>query len=158
MITMLHRFAAVTALLVLAACSTTSGTDPTPGEPEEPVATEIIPNRGSTSGGTFVSITGLHFEDPTAGATRVTIGGLDATDVTVIDDQTITAVTAGDALPGPVNVVVRNDNGTALMEEAFEYIELPLATILLLQDSTPRREALRSWATWLASPSSPSGP
>jgi hypothetical protein len=110
-------------LLVLTACSTTGGTDPTPAEPEEPEATEILPNRGSTSGGTHVTITGLHFAHATAGATRVTIGGLDATDVTVIDDQTITAVTAGDALPGPVNVVVRNDNGTALMEEAYEYLD-----------------------------------
>ena len=68
-----------------------------------PVVSAISPNVGSVGGGTSVTITGTGFE---AGAT-VSIGGVAATAVSVIDGTTITASTGAHA-EGTVDVVVTN--------------------------------------------------
>jgi hypothetical protein len=80
-------------------------------------ATGITPQSGSTSGGTAVTLTGNAF---VAGA-KVTIGGVAATSVTVVNSTKITAVTPAHAT-GAVSVVVTNpDASTATLSNAFFY-------------------------------------
>jgi len=71
-----------------------------------PVITGVAPANGPETGGTAVTITGTGF----TGTTGVTFGGTPATDVTVVDDTTITATTPAHA-PGAVDVVVTTPAG-----------------------------------------------
>jgi acid phosphatase len=71
-----------------------------------PVVNAILPNSGTTAGGTSVTITGSGF---TAGPT-VMIGGLPASIVTFVDSNSITAITPTHAA-GTVNITVTNTNG-----------------------------------------------
>ena len=71
----------------------------------DPTVTSILPTTGPTAGGTAVTISGDFF---LAGAT-VTIGGVAATSVVVVNDNTITAVTPA-TTAGAKNIVVTNPN------------------------------------------------
>lgn len=73
-----------------------------------PTVTSISPPSGDKSGGTTVTIRGTNFGGPTA----VTFDDLPATNVTVVDPTTITAVTPAHA-PGNATVSVTT-NGLAL--------------------------------------------
>ncbi len=86
--------------------------------------TAINPNNGSTAGGTAVTISGTDFQ---AGAT-VSIGGVAATSVIVVNATTITAVTGAHAT-GAVNVSVTNPGGggTATLTNGYFYTP-PLAS------------------------------
>ena len=66
-----------------------------------PTVTSVVPNTGSTAGGTSVTINGTNFFNPST----VTFGGVAATNVIVVNSTTITATTPAHA-PGPVDVVV----------------------------------------------------
>ena len=84
-----------------------------------PTITQIAPTRGSTGGGTAVTITGAWFQP---GAT-VTLGGVAATNVAVITDTTITAVT-GAHTTSAVDVIVTNpDAQRATLAGAFTYAD-----------------------------------
>lgn len=76
----------------------------------------ISPNNGTTAGGTSVTITGGNF----TGATAVTIGGTAVTSFTVVDANTITAVTAAHAA-GQGTVLVTNASGTSAGGTVFNY-------------------------------------
>ena len=80
-----------------------------------PTVTSISPASGAVSGGTTVTIKGTNF----GGATAVTFGGQPATNATVVDSTTITAVTPAHAA-GAVDVVVTT-NGTALPPLATQF-------------------------------------
>ncbi|GIJ73842.1 hypothetical protein Voc01_087590 [Virgisporangium ochraceum] len=54
-----------------------------------PTVTAVAPDEGPAAGGTTVTVTGTHLTD----TTTVRVGSADATDVTVVDDTTITART-----------------------------------------------------------------
>ncbi len=76
----------------------------------------ISPATGTAAGGTPVTLTGTHF----LGATGVTIGGVAASNVTVIDANTITATTP--ARPaGAASVVVTTVGGANAPNAAFAY-------------------------------------
>jgi hypothetical protein len=66
-----------------------------------PHVTGTTPTTGADAGGTTVTFTGANFKP---GAT-VTFGGTPATNVRVVDDKTITAVSPSHAV-GPVDIVV----------------------------------------------------
>ena len=90
-----------------------------------PTVTGINPRFGSITGGTSVAITGTGFQ---AGAT-VSIGGMPATGVTVVNATTLTAVTAAHASPGAVDVVVTNPDGQAgTLSGGFTYALPPTIT------------------------------
>jgi hypothetical protein len=90
-----------------------------------PTATLIAPNTGSSAGGTPVTITGTEFR---AGAT-VTIGGVAATNVVVVNATTITATTPARPI-GVVNVVVANsDAQSATMTSAYTYTAAASPTV-----------------------------
>jgi glutamate dehydrogenase/leucine dehydrogenase len=81
-----------------------------------PVITSISPNSGSTAGGTTVTINGSGL----TGATQVKFGGTPATDVTVVSDSQITAVTPAKAA-GLTHVSVTTPEGTS-QTAPFTYV------------------------------------
>jgi len=93
-----------------------------------PSVTSITPNTGSTAGGTVVNISGTGFQ---TGAT-VTIGGIAATNVSVVSSTSITAKTplgpATQQASLPRDVVVTNPDGTsATLTAGFTYFVPPLS-------------------------------
>ena len=87
------------------------------GSPTGVTVAGIVPASGSTAGGSAVTIIGDNF---VSGAT-VTIGGVAATNVTVVNATAIAATTAAHAA-GLVNVVVTNpDTQTGTLVNGFTY-------------------------------------
>jgi hypothetical protein len=84
-----------------------------------PTVVSVTPNSGSPNGGTSITITGANF---VAGPTTVTINGVLATNVTVVDTSTITATTPGSSTTGPVSVLVTTAGGTNIANTLFNYI------------------------------------
>jgi plastocyanin len=99
--------------------------------PPPPTIASIAPGSGPTSGNTLVTITGTNFR---AGAT-VTIGGFAATNVTVVNATTITALTplgpANELLAHKDVVVTNSDSTKATLAGAFDYTKPPLAVALI---------------------------
>jgi hypothetical protein len=91
-----------------------------------PTISSVSPSSGPTTGGTTITITGTNFYNGSAGAT-VTVGGVDATSVTIVNETTITAVTPPGAL-GSAAVAVTTPSGTANLANAFTYV-IPPPTI-----------------------------
>ncbi len=90
-----------------------------------PTVTAIHPSAGSIAGGTSVIITGTGFQ---TGAS-VTIGGVPATNVSVANGTTLSAVTGAHASPGAVDVVVTNPDGQAgTLTGGFTYALPPTIT------------------------------
>jgi PKD repeat protein len=88
-----------------------------------PTFTGITPSSGSTSGGTFVTITGANLTTTTG----VTFDGIAATGITVVNDNTITTTTPAHAA-GAVTVIVTTPGGTATGTNAYTYVTVPVAT------------------------------
>lgn len=94
-----------------------------------PKVTSITPNLGPASGGTSVTITGSDFRSSMDGygsnTVSVSIGGVPATNVTVVDYYTITCTTAS-ASPGKADVKVENPDGeNAVLKDGFTFISTP---------------------------------
>ena len=85
----------------------------------DPTISSVVPNSGPESGGTAVTITGTLF-DPTA---TVEFDGIGATNVTVVDSNTITATTPAGF--GTVDVTVTTVNSQAVLGLGFTYIAAP---------------------------------
>jgi len=115
------------ALAFLAGCgSTTSDGDSQGGS--APVVNGAAPASGAPSGGTLVTLTGRNFV--AAGTTKVWFAGVPATDVQVIDDNTITAVTPANPENTQARIKVTNSKGTGILTNGFLY----LTTANLLSD------------------------
>ncbi len=82
-----------------------------------PTVTSILPNTGTTAGGTTVTLTGTNL----TGATAVTIGGIAATNVTVVSATTITAITAAGGTAGAASVLVTTPGGTNAANTLFTW-------------------------------------
>jgi hypothetical protein len=87
------------------------------GAQAEPKITSISPNSGPVTGGTPVIITGSDF----AAGSTVTIGGVAATNVVVVEDSRITATAPAIQNPGVVDVVVTSGGVTATLTGGFTY-------------------------------------
>ena len=88
-----------------------------------PTVTGVTPSSGPTAGGTKITITGTGF---VTGAT-VTIGGIAATVVTVVNTTSITATTpAGTA--GAQSVIVTTPGGPGTLTDGFTYEVTPTVT------------------------------
>ena len=95
-----------------------------------PTVSSITPNSGTTAGGTSVTINGTNFN---SGAT-VSIGGIAATNVAVVNSTTITALTPAHTA-GTVNVSVTNpDAQSATLTSGFTYTSPPGSETVLLAD------------------------
>jgi len=82
-----------------------------------PTVTGVSPSSGSTGGGTSVTISGTGFQY----YATVTIGGVNATNVTTVNSTTITATTGAHAA-GTVNVVVQNpDSQSGSLTNGYTY-------------------------------------
>jgi hypothetical protein len=86
-----------------------------------PMLTAVAQNRGTTAGGTMVTLTGTGFVANAAGANAVTFGGAPAAAIVTVNDTTITCTTPP-GLQGPVDVAVTNANGTATLVGGFAYV------------------------------------
>ncbi len=73
--------------------------------PPAPVVTEIIPSSGPTTGNIPIIINGDYFYDGTGA--DVTFGGVSATNITVVNEQTITCTLPANS-EGTVDVIVTN--------------------------------------------------
>lgn len=105
-----------------------------------PVAiTSVSPASGPTAGGTVLTISGRGF----GSGTSVQVGVLAATGVTVIDANTLTAVTPP-GVPGGADVIVRGSGVEARLDNGFDYRSDVLALDLIAP-----AEAARSGGTWL---------
>ncbi len=85
-----------------------------------PTIASVSPSAGPLVGGTWVTISGTNL----TGATGLTIGGLAATNMVVVNSTTLTAITpAGTA--GVKTVSVSTPSGTGSLEGGFTYLALP---------------------------------
>jgi IPT/TIG domain len=99
------------------------------------VVNGLSPARGPAAGGTRVTITGTGF----TGAFRVLFGDLEATDVVVLDDSTVTAVSPEyDAAGGNVHVQVVGPAGASAIGPDSEYGYLPLTDLPALASFSPQ--------------------
>lgn len=85
----------------------------------DPTITSVTPNTGPDSGGTAVTIMGTLF-DPSA---TVEFDSISATNVTVVDSNTITATTPTGF--GTVDVMVRTAYSQAVLSQGFTYTATP---------------------------------
>jgi formylglycine-generating enzyme required for sulfatase activity len=80
----------------------------------------IYPSSGSTGGGTLITLAGMNF----TGTLSVTVGGVAATNVTVVNASTVTAVTPAGSL-GPTDVTISTPGGVATRTNGFTYVPPP---------------------------------
>ncbi|HET6935728.1 MAG TPA: IPT/TIG domain-containing protein [Candidatus Angelobacter sp.] len=106
-----------------------------------PTITRISPTSGPSSGGNIINIHGTSL----TADTQVTIGGLAATGVTLIDSTRLAATVPANSIGTVAGVTVTNSLGTATLANAYTYLD---PTTILLQDSFNGD----STATWTASP------
>jgi hypothetical protein len=94
-----------------------------------PTVTSVVPNTGSTAGGTAIVITGTGFG--TSGSplvTAVTVGGTPATAFAVVDNTTLNVTTPAHAA-GQVDIVVTTDAAnTNTSADDFTYLTPPTIT------------------------------
>ncbi|MGE5815498.1 MAG: IPT/TIG domain-containing protein, partial [Acidobacteriota bacterium] len=104
----------VLSLGVLAGCGGGGSTGPSSTAPR---VTAVSPATGTTVGGTSVTITGSNF----ASGAVVTIGGVGATQITVINANTLTAMTGAHAA-GAVDVVVAVGSQRGTLPGGYTYV------------------------------------
>lgn len=89
-----------------------------------PTVSSISPAQGTTAGGTTVTISGASL----TGATGVTIGGVAATRIVVVNDTTLTCTTPVGSAGAARSVVVTTPNGHNADNSLFTYV-LALPTV-----------------------------
>ena len=102
-----------------------------------PGLTSLTPDEGPAAGGGSITLTGTDF----TGATSVTIGGNECTDLVVVDATTITCTVPAGA-GGPKNVVVTTPGGTDTLTDGYTYIPAPGLTSLT-PDEGPDEPAVK---------------
>ena len=112
------------ALVLLAACSSGSGSDGSGQIPSTgaPTIAMVNPTDGLPAGGTLVTLTGTGFETNVTGQTIVNFGSSAATDVVVVSDQTVTCVSPSGLVNQTVAVSLENSRGQAVLPDAFTYL------------------------------------
>jgi hypothetical protein len=90
--------------------------------PVPPTITQVSPAVGSTFGGNFLTITGTGFT--TAVTSGVTIGGVPATNISIIDAVTLIATAPSGPL-GAADVVVRMGTSSATKTKGYTYVVIP---------------------------------
>ncbi|HEV2083091.1 MAG TPA: IPT/TIG domain-containing protein [Brevundimonas sp.] len=91
-----------------------------------PSITGVSPATGPQSGGTNVTLTGSNL----TGTTAVTVGGVAATNVTVVSDTQVTFTTAAAPTAGAASISATNSVGTGTLTSAFAYIAPPVITTI----------------------------
>lgn len=105
----------------------------TSGNALSPIVTSVSPAVGSTAGGTTITLTGSGFST----GLSVQIGGLEATNVSVVTPNLATAV-APRGVAGAADVVAKTSGGSsAILANGFVYETPPVVPAL------PRRRAVK---------------
>ena len=116
-------------LVLLAACGGSSGGDSivTPDPVLESLELEgsLTPHVGPAFGGTLVRIDGSGFIDGVTGPMRVLFGGVEATELDVLDDATLVCVTPAGTPGSSAEVTIETADGTSRLTESFGYLERP---------------------------------
>jgi hypothetical protein len=124
------------------------GNEPRPSAPAyttRPLINSITPSTGRIGGGTTVTISGGYFGF--GGVPTVTFGGVAATSVTVVDQQTITCVIPAHAV-GIVNVVVTAPNGESrTLTSGFTYISSTITRLTPQSGPSTGGTAVTIWGT-----------
>jgi hypothetical protein len=106
-----------------------------------PVITRVSPASGPSAGGNTINIHGTSFTSDA----QVTIGGITAGNVTLIDSTRISATVPAGTIGSSASVAVSSSFGSTSMANAYTYID---PATILMQDSFNGD----STATWNASP------
>ncbi|MDN5331326.1 MAG: large repetitive protein [Tepidanaerobacteraceae bacterium] len=99
-----------------------------------PTITSVDPNKGPINTATPITIKGTNFiagnyPNTSTPITTVTIGGQPATDVQVVNENTIIAKTPSNiSTTGPQHVIVTVDGVSAIKENGFTFISNPVIT------------------------------
>ncbi len=95
-----------------------------------PTVTAVTPNFGTLNGGVSLTLTGTNF----TGATGVTIGGVAATALVVVNSTTIT-ITSPAGSAGTASIVVTNPSGANAGNSLFFYVGagVPADTFIYLK-------------------------
>jgi len=111
-----------------------------------PTIISINPNSGSILGGTQFTITGTNL----TGATSVTVNGVAATSVVVVNATSITAITPAGTV-GAKNVAVTTPSGTANNASGFTYVVVECASSINIHPFTngsSNYELVKEKKTW----------
>jgi IPT/TIG domain len=111
-----HTAGIVDVAVTTAAGGTGTGTDLYSYAASPPTVATISPTSGPPVGGTAVTITGTNF----TGTPQVTIGGVAASQVTVINSKTLTAVTPA-GTGSNVPVIVTTSFGSSTAADIYSY-------------------------------------
>lgn len=95
-----------------------------------PAITGLAPASGALGGGTRVTLAGAGFLADSAGPNQIRFGGIPATQVTLLADDSLTCLTPPGTPGAVVNVTLSNANGTATLPFAFTYSQ-PLSASAL---------------------------
>jgi formylglycine-generating enzyme required for sulfatase activity len=118
----------------------------------EPTISAVSPNTGTSYGGTTITITGTNL----IGTSRVQVGwSNNATNIVVVNDTTVTAVTPATGTYGVKNVTVTTTVGTVTLVGAFTYFDSSWYTILdqapnatVVPDATVRANIVATGFPW----------
>lgn len=105
-----------------------------------PRVTAVVPERGTSRGGTAVTLTGAGFLVDGAGSNFVTFGGTLASSVLVQDDTTLRCITPPGVLDALVDVSVSNSNGSGTLTSGFSY-SVPQPSIATVTPASARADA-----------------
>ena len=94
--------------------------------------TSIVPSSGAYGGGTPITITGQYL----AGTTSVTVGGVPATNLVVVNSTTVTAVTPPGSV-GAAEVVVTGAKGAVVVPAGFNYFAIITPSWATLIEALP---------------------
>lgn len=100
-----------------------------------PIVTSVSPTALQASDGGDITITGSNFQQPGAGTTTVTVGGVSATNVHVVSDTSITCTVAS-ATPDHKAVTVTNSNGSSSGTTFVFLVRVRDATVKLVKGGT----------------------
>ncbi len=106
-----------------------------------PTLNRISPTSGPSTGGNIINVYGSSF----TANTQITIGGIAATNVTLIDSTRMSATIPSGAIGATAGVTVSNPFGSASLANSYAYLD---PTTILMQDSFNGD----SPTTWNASP------
>jgi formylglycine-generating enzyme required for sulfatase activity len=105
---------------------------PTPFTYVQQQVASIVPNTGSYTGGTAITITGQYL----AGTTGVTVGGVPCTSVVAMSATQVTAVTPAGSV-GTVDVVISGTKGTITVPGGFTYQSIVVPSWATLVEAQP---------------------
>ncbi len=109
-----------------------------------PAVTAVVPNVGSAVGGTTITITGSYL-----GLTsNVRLGGIEAANVTVVDANTVTAITpVGNA--GAVDLELQGPKGSVTVPGGFRYMTPSVSSVTPVSGPTVGGTRISITGTWL---------